>query len=826
MASPTVIEFDQALAGGLNGGFLGDGVVVGSKEILTTYNTVFDSSGMVRTVFLESSLVGNPSLSFTAHGDAANGIAVVDITDPSFSGFTASEIANLQANYSGGAASFTYVDGGSVSGTNTESVAVSGNTLSISNPATYLFQNASMPGAPVWTDGATSATVDGLMTSASQGITLNQTAVTEVQNDFASAGNYSVTTAIADYQQGTLSFSTTVADTAQDILANLGTLEAIAQTGKLIAVDFTDGSAPTLALSYAQWATDATLIGEFSGSYSMTVAGVPAANASGIFTGNSHVVSVSVSDSAANIATSLDKLESLASSGKATSIALTDSGTPILSITATQENQDAAALKLISGNYHLNVTSGSSGSGTTTNVVQLETISSNPNISATGDGYVNAVFSSTVPVSVNTSAGTVSVQDDVVAYGSGHFRLELWALTAPFPTGSQYDSPYGTVTGYRVAVDDLGSLPVFSTGENVSGSLSGLPSGSYYFTAVLTESAGSSSNDGFVADSLIQANTATTYTGGGGPVTITAAEASTVLTESNVTSATVSDNAADVTACIDALGSLASAGKLSSITLTDSGTPVLTVTAAQLSADKAALSDISSGFDLSVTAPSTNTTITGLSGHANTVILSGTGNLYSFDPTGNGTSFTLSGNGVTDQISNVTALQFSDVTDIVASQTPSTAGAVSSAQVTELYGAVFGRTPDVGGLSFYETYARANPLTPFQQYAEWFLASSEYTANTAHNYPQTVAGDERFITDSYSNLLHRTPSASEIAYYENNVIAPALKGLSSGTAGYASAQAAAHAQVLVYFSQSPEFLSDVTVTAQAHSSASHWLVLI
>jgi hypothetical protein len=109
---------------------------------------------------------------------------------------------------------------------------------------------------------------------------------------------------------------------------------------------------------------------------------------------------------------------------------------------------------------------------------------------------------------------------------------------------------------------------------------------------------------------------------------------------------------------------------------------------------------------------------------------------------------------------------------------------------------------------------------------EWFLASSEYVSNPAHNYAQSVSGDEQFIADSYQNLLHRTPSASETAFYETNVIAPALANLTPGTAAYKAADAQAHALVLVYFSQTAELLGDVQVTAQNPTSAQHWLVLI
>jgi beta-glucanase (GH16 family) len=220
--------------------------------------------------------------------------------------------------------------------------------------------------------------------------------------------------------------------------------------------------------------------------------------------------------------------------------------------------------------------------------------------------------------------------------------------------------------------------------------------------------------------------------------------------------------------------------------------------------------------------------ITGMAGQGTTVTLSGDANQYTITPAGDGINFTASNGTITDHLSNITALQFSDGTDIVASQTPPAAGAVSSAQVTELYGAVFGRTPDVAGLSFYQNYAAANPTTPFTQFAQWFLASPEYTGNAAHNYAQSAAGDAQFIIDSYNNLLHRDPASGDVAWYQANVINPMLVGLTPGTAAYAQAETQAHALMLDYFSQSnsAEFLNDVTITAQHPSDAQHWLVLI
>jgi hypothetical protein len=181
---------------------------------------------------------------------------------------------------------------------------------------------------------------------------------------------------------------------------------------------------------------------------------------------------------------------------------------------------------------------------------------------------------------------------------------------------------------------------------------------------------------------------------------------------------------------------------------------------------------------------------------------------------------------LSDHVSTVTALQFSDLTDFVVSQTPAPQGGVSSFQVTTLYAAVLDREPDVAGLAFYESAAAANPSLPITSFAEYFLSSAEYTGNSQHHYAQTVAGDAQFINDLYENLLHRAPETGAVAFYQDNVITPMLANLMPGTTAYASAETLAHATVLSYFSLSAEFKSDVEVTAQAPSSAQHWLVVI
>jgi hypothetical protein len=153
-------------------------------------------------------------------------------------------------------------------------------------------------------------------------------------------------------------------------------------------------------------------------------------------------------------------------------------------------------------------------------------------------------------------------------------------------------------------------------------------------------------------------------------------------------------------------------------------------------------------------------------------------------------------------------------------------GAVSSAQIADLYAAVLARTPDVAGLAFYQSFAAANPATPIVTYAEWFLSSPEYTGTSAHDYAQSAAGDAQFITDTYQNLLHRAPETGAIAFYETKVIDPILATVTPGTTAYTQAELKAHAMVLTYFSVSGEFLGDVQITAAQPANAQHWLALV
>jgi probable HAF family extracellular repeat protein len=447
-----------------------------------------------------------------------------------------------------------------------------------------------------------------------------------------------------------------------------------------------------------------------------------------------------------------------------------------------------------------------------------------------------------IPVAINNHgeiAGYVTPAATIEQGGTVAEQAVIWSggqiALLPVLKGDNFSkvegiNDAGIATGYCGVFDPAGALTepdtavIWQNGQIIDlNSL--LPANSgwvlqqAYGISNANQIAGQGLYDGLYANFVLTLGSGTPEIGSSASLALTASR----------TGETVVDSVSDVTASLSYLETAAVSGKVTSIALTDAGTPTITVTALQSDNDAAALKAISSDFVLHITA-NEGDIVDGVPGRGAIVSISVDAAVY--DVSGSGDTFVLNASNTTTLpiapptlLHNVTALQFTDFTEIVA-QTPGSGSAPTSGNITELYGAIFGREPDVAGLAYYEAYLTANPNTPLLQFAEWFLASPEYTGASAHNYAQTVAGDEQFISDSYANLLRRTPSAAEVSFYESKVIAPMLSGLTAGTTAYAAADAAAHAQTLVYFSASQEFLSDAQVTATSPASTQHWLVLV
>lgn len=646
-------------------------------------------------------------------------------------------------------------------------------------------------------------------------------------------------------------------------------------TGKAIAIATTGRAGGGAQLSFEPTA---------SGTYYVAASGQPSLSTSGSYT-----VSMSTSNysylgntlTSGTLALGAHTASSIASAGQSEwfKVNLTAAGSYVFNVTPGTLSDAQVSLyssngTLISsggtqtsigitaaGTYYVGVTGSHEGIGSFTISAATYTDDAGNNTGTTGVIYADLTAAAalaqsnagtlTSPIVVLDSAADIQANLDALqglaAKGLLH-GIQLTDANTPVLTISETqlntDSTalgdiYGTynlmVTGVSVAdatkistAANVIGISVADTGANIGAGIDGLQN--LVNTGLLSHITVS---DGALipitqAQMLNDATALAEITGNYG-LSITGLDVATALSDASVAhvaQVSISDVAGNIGANLDALQGLQTQGKLGAVAATDANFNPLAVSVAQMTNDAAVLNKLSGNFYLSIDGSGSNITVAGIAGHGNILDLSGSASQYTVTASGDGSSFTLTNtaNGSVDHLSGINALQFGDYLDIVAAA-PGQNGVVTTGNITELYGAVFSRQPDVPGLGFYLAYLKANPGTPLVQFAEYFLASPEYTTNSAHNYTHDQAGDDQFISDSYQNLLHRAPEAGAIPYYEA-VINTYTKGLTAGSAAYVAAETLGHAWVLTYFSASPEFLNDVQVTAAHPADATHWLIAI
>ena len=182
----------------------------------------------------------------------------------------------------------------------------------------------------------------------------------------------------------------TITDSANNIESHLDGLKTLSAPGKTLAINLTDSGTPTLKVTAAQLTADAPVLADIAGTYTLTVSGVNAAGASSMLA-QANVTAVGVTDSAANVMTNLDNLQTLATAGKLTSIVLTGSGPQVLSLTPAQLSGDAAALGAITSSFAVSIDASAAnltinGLAGHANTVQFSGAASQYSVTANGDG--------------------------------------------------------------------------------------------------------------------------------------------------------------------------------------------------------------------------------------------------------------------------------------------------------------------------------------------------------------------------------------------------------------------------------------------------------
>jgi hypothetical protein len=245
----------------------------------------------------------------------------------------------------------------------------------------------------------------------------------------------------------------TVSDTAAHVAANLDALQTLAAAGELSSIALTEGGTPTLTITASQLTNDATALGDITSGYQLAVTGVAAASAATVAV-TAHVVSVAVSDTAAHAATNLDALQPLAAAGELSSIALTDGGTPTLTLTIEEALSDTAALSKIVSPHTLALAD---------TATHIAAISSAQAATLKAAGFTS-VASTTGPVTVTVAEAQLLTGEGIAVTGGAAATDPIAAMLA-LTTGVASSL---VTAGYSLAVVDTAANIRKLTSHNIA----------------------------------------------------------------------------------------------------------------------------------------------------------------------------------------------------------------------------------------------------------------------------------------------------------------------------------------------------------------------
>ncbi|HMA48775.1 MAG TPA: hypothetical protein VKP60_03415, partial [Magnetospirillaceae bacterium] len=158
--------------------------------------------------------------------------------------------------------------------------------------------------------------------------------------------------------------------------------------------------------------------------------------------------SLTVSDTAENVATYLDSLQALVAAGQLPSITLTDGGTPTLQLTAAEETNDAAALRAIVSPYHLVTVSARPDIVSISAIAATET--QTITVSGSGFGTQAAYTGSSTIIKINDLT-----RDWQGGWGGDWITLAVASWTDSTITLSGFAGQYGSVYGMLHVGDQL-----------------------------------------------------------------------------------------------------------------------------------------------------------------------------------------------------------------------------------------------------------------------------------------------------------------------------------------------------------------------------------
>ena len=405
--------------------------------------------------------------------------------------------------------------------------------------------------------------------------------------------------------------SLTVSDTSSAVAAKLADLSGLISATKLAAsgsVTLTDTS--PLAINKTQYDNQAAALGAIVGGlYSLSISGVSAADAadsSNAVRTDAKVANIVVSDLGSNITTNLDALQGLG--GKLLSIGWTDTSTNLV-ITANQYKNDIGALsKINGGTYSADVTGVAAEDALAvaadTNAASLTVTDSSANIAAKFDDLSSLASATTPKLTDVTQSDSATIDITKTQFDTGTAALAMTGLSSASLTVSGLAA--SDVATFLTANSQVATVSVSSSAADIVTSLADLQTNAAKITGITVSDSGvlNLASDAAYTDNQAALGKITDGIAFAYHATITdlaAAHVGTATADLNVDSFTVSAAGADIGTNIDDLAAADTAGKLTSVTNSDSANIAVTGhSAAQLKGLVDTLMNVTGGFTLQV----------------------------------------------------------------------------------------------------------------------------------------------------------------------------------------------------------------------------------
>lgn len=383
-----------------------------------------------------------------------------------------------------------------------------------------------------------------------------------------------------------------------DALINVGSrLDEVLQNDTA-SLKSSNSNGSSLTITAAQYSAGTALLDKFSGTtaYALAVTGMTVGQVLDIGSGD-QVVSTTVLDTSANIASNLDALSLKVTSGLVG--AITQQGTAsTLAITAAQLAADANVLAKLTGNYSLTVSGVAVADATSL-------LAANSHVASVSVAGTNAVIKDNLSVLKDLGKKLIGIS---IASGGSVFTLGQADYASYRATLDKIGGHYTVnLTGVSVsqvatlaADTHVGTMAIADTAASVSGKFDTLRN----YVAKIESINGGTSATAATALTLTASQYALgsallakiNYTGATVKGVTAAVAQSLKTSDAKVTSVTVTDTSAKIAENLDALQAN---GKVVSITQSATVLP-LAVTRAQLTADAATLAKITGNYSLTV----------------------------------------------------------------------------------------------------------------------------------------------------------------------------------------------------------------------------------